>query len=252
MKKRILILSLLFSLLPILKAQADIESATALFNKGNQSYEEGEFDQAIKDYQEIVNLGVKNFKVFYNLGNAYFRQNQLGKAILNYRKALALKPRDEDANANLSFVKLFTLDKIEEQKINPIANMLHRFLDLWSIDEFAMFASFFYTSTMILGILMLFRGSRRYLRIGFITFLILMVIFATSLFAKIYFESLDYGVVIAAEVEVRSGPGDNYILQFTGHEGLEFRVDGKSEGWLRISLPNGIRGWIPEEAVEII
>jgi tetratricopeptide (TPR) repeat protein len=252
MKKRALIIALLFSFVPLFRAQANLESATALFNKGNQNYEEGKFDQAIEDYQEIVNLGVKNFKVFYNLGNAYFRQNKLGEAILNYRRALALRPRDEDAKANLSFVKLFTLDKIEEQKINPLSNVLHWFLDLWSIDEFALFASFFYTLTMTLGILMLFRGSKRYLRIGFVTFLILMVIFATSLFAKIYLESMDYGVVVAAEVEVRSGPGDDYILQFTGHEGLEFRVDGKSEGWFRISLPNGIRGWIPEEAVEII
>jgi SH3-like domain-containing protein len=53
-------------------------------------------------------------------------------------------------------------------------------------------------------------------------------------------------------VEVRSGPGDDFILQFTGHEGLEFRVDEEAEGWYRISLPNGIKGWIPQEAVEII
>ena len=43
-----------------------------------------------------------------------------------------------------------------------------------------------------------------------------------------------------------------YILQFTGHEGLEFRVDEKAEEWYRISLPNGIKGWIPVESVEIV
>jgi hypothetical protein len=130
--------------------------------------------------------------------------------------------------------------------------MVHWFLDLWSVDEFALFASFFYTLSAFFGILMLVRGPRRHLKLGFVTFLVLMLIFGSSLFAKIYFESLDYGVVVVSQVKVRSGPGDDYVLQFTGHEGLEFRLDGKAEGWYRISLPNGIRGWIPEEAVEII
>ena len=252
MKKRIAVLALLALLLSVPRAGADLETAGALFDKGNQSYEEERFDQAIEQYEEILNLGVKDFRVFYNLGNAHFRQNQLGKAILNYRRALDLRPRDEDAQANLAFSKLFTLDKIEEQKINPLSTMLHSFLDLWSVDEFAVLTSAFYTLSMLFGILMLFRGPKRYLRLGFVAVLILMVIFGSSLLAKIYYESVDHGVVIAPQVEIRSGPGEDFILQVTGHEGLEFRLDGESEGWYRISLPNGIRGWIPRDAAEII
>jgi tetratricopeptide (TPR) repeat protein len=252
MRGKLAIFALLTLLIPLFEAQADLASATALFKEGNQNYEDGRFEQAVEAYEKILNLGVKNFRVFYNLGNAYFRQNQLGKAVLNYRRALALEPRDEDVQANLSFAKLFTLDKIEEQKINPLSNLLHWFLDLWSLDELALLSSLFYTLSMALGILMIFRRSRRYLKIGFVAFLILLAIFGSSLFAKIYFESLDYGVVIVPQVQVRSGPGDDYILQFTGHEGLEFRVDEEAEGWYRISLPNGIRGWIPEDTVEII
>ncbi|NIN01734.1 MAG: tetratricopeptide repeat protein [candidate division Zixibacteria bacterium] len=252
MRNKVAIFGLLALLIPCLEAHADLASATALFKKGNESYEEGKFDEAIEEYENILNLGVKNFRVFYNLGNAYFRQNELGKSILNYRRALVLEPRDEDAQANLSFAKLFTLDKVEERKINPLSNMLHSFLDLWSVDEFAMLASSFYTLTMALGILMLFKGSKRYVKMGFVAFLILMVVLGSSLFAKVYFESLDYGVVVVPEAEVRSGPGDDYMLQFNGHEGLEFRVDEEAEGWYRISLPNGTRGWIPVEAVEII
>lgn len=239
-------------LLPVFEARGDVESAASLFQKGNQSYEEGSFDEAIGQYEKVLDLGVRNFKVFYNLGNAYFRQNQLGKAVVNYRRALALEPRDEDAQANLSFVKLYTLDKIEEQKINPFSNMLHWFLSLLSADEFALLASFSYTLSMLFGILMIFNRSKRYLRFVFVVFLVCLAIFGSSLLTKIHLESLRYGVVVVPQVEVRSGPGEDFILQFTGHEGLEFRVDEEAEGWYRISLPNGIKGWIPKEAVEII
>jgi tetratricopeptide (TPR) repeat protein len=239
-------------LVPWLAARGDVESATALFQKGNQSYEEGQFDQAVAEYEKILHLGVKNFKVFYNLGNAYFRQNHLGKAVVNYRRALLLEPRDEDVQANLSFVKLFTLDKIEEQKINPFANLLQWFLNLLSADEFALLTSFSYTLAMLCGILMILRRSRRYLRLLFVVFMVLLAIFGSSLLAKIHFDSLEYGVVVVPEAQVRSGPGDDYVLQFTGHEGLEFRVNEKTKEWYRISLPNGIKGWIPSDAVEII
>ena len=238
--------------LPLYKAIADTESATALFNKGNQYYDDGKFDQAIEEYEKIINLGIKNYQVYYNLGNAYFRQNQLGNAILSYRRALVLKPCDEDTEANLAFVKLFTLDKLEEQKINPLSNLLVWFLGLWSKDNLAILTSLFYVLSIAAGIFILFWGAKRYLLFGLICFLILFAISGTSLWAKINSDSIEYGVVVASQAEVRSGPGSDYVLQFTGHEGLEFRVEEQAEGWYRISLPNGIKGWIPKEAVEIV
>jgi len=245
-------LAIAFLLFPSVCAKADTESATALFNQGNKYYDEGKFVQAVEEYEKIINLGIKNYQVYYNLGNAYFRQNQLGKAILSYRRALALKPADEDTEANLTFVKLFTLDKLEEQKINPLSNLLQWFLGLWSKDNLALLTSLFYTLSVVAGIFILFRGTKRYLLFGLISFLILFAISGTSLWAKIKSDSIEYGVVLAPQAEVRSGPGLDYVLQFTGHEGLEFRVDEQAEGWYRISLPNGIKGWIPKEAVEIV
>ena len=82
--------------------------------------------------------------------------------------------------------------------------------------------------------------------------LVVLVIFSSSLATKLYFNSVISGVLIAPQAEVRSGPGKDYILQFTGHEGLEFQINEEAEGWCRILLPNGVKGWIPKEAVEII
>jgi tetratricopeptide (TPR) repeat protein len=252
MKKIVMLMGFLIFLFPLYRASADTESATALFNKGNQDYDEGKFDQAIEEYEKILNLGIKNYQVYYNLGNAYFRQNQLGLAILSYRRALILKPGDEDTEANLAFVKLFTLDKLEEQKINPLSNLVSWFLGLWSKDRLALFTSLFYALSIVAGIVILFRGAKRYLLFGLVCFLILFIVSGTSLWAKIQSDSIKYGVVVTSQAEVRSGPGTDYVLQFTGHEGLEFRVDEQAEGWYRISLPNGIKGWIPKEAVEIV
>jgi tetratricopeptide (TPR) repeat protein len=252
MRKRIAILGSITILFFLSQAQADIESATALFQKGNESYEAGNFDQAIEQYQKILDLGIKNSKVFYNLGNAYFRKNQLGMAILNYRKALALEPRDEDSMANLAFAKLFTLDKIEQQKIDPLSNLAHWFVNLWSTDELTIFASLSYCLSIVFGILILFTRKRRAWLLGLSIMLFIFVVSSSSLATKLHFDSAKNGVLIASQAEVRSGPGGDYTLQFTGHEGLEFQINEQAEGWYRISLPNGVKGWIPKDAVEII
>jgi len=252
MNKATAILGFIAILLFFSVANADIESATALFQKGNENYDTGNFDQAIEEYQKIVDLGIKNPKVFYNLGNAYFRKNQLGEAILNYRRALVLEPRDDDGMTNLAFVKLFTLDKIEEQRVNPLSNLLHWFVNLFSLDELTIFAFLSYFLSIVFGILILFRRKRKASLSGLTVFLVILVIFSSLFATKLYFNSIRNGVLIAPQSEVRSGPGKDYTLQFTGHEGLEFQINEEAEGWYRISLPNGVKGWIPKEAVEII
>jgi tetratricopeptide (TPR) repeat protein len=252
MNKKTAILGFIATLFFFSVAQADIESATALFQKGNESYDTGNFDQAIEEYQKIVDLGIKNSKVFYNLGNAYFRKNRLGEAILNYRRALALEPRDDDSMTNLAFVKLFTLDKIEEQRVNPLSNLLHWFVNLFSLDELTLFVFLSYFLSILLGILILFKRKKRALLSGLTALLVILVIFSSLFAIKLYFNSIKSGVLIAPQSEVRSGPGKDYTLQFTGHEGLEFQINEEAEGWYRISLLNGVKGWIPKDAVEII
>src|SRR6266480_2103180 len=81
---------------PFLMAQP-----AAQFAKANQEYAAGNFKSAIAGYEELVRSGQDTPNVFYNLGNAYFRQNSFGHAILNYERALALEPHHPEAQANL-------------------------------------------------------------------------------------------------------------------------------------------------------
>src|SRR5713101_9236232 len=85
---------------PFLMAQP-----TAQFAKANQEYAAGNFKSAIAGYEELVRSGQDTPNVFYNLGNAYFRQNSFGRAILNYERALALEPHHPEADANLRIAR---------------------------------------------------------------------------------------------------------------------------------------------------
>src|SRR5882724_867099 len=68
----------------------------------NQLYDARKFTEAAAAYEKIE---PKTAHVYYNLGNAWFRQDKPGLAILNYAQARRLAPRDPDILANLKFAQ---------------------------------------------------------------------------------------------------------------------------------------------------
>ncbi len=240
---------LLFFSFPANKTPAQKTDVSGLFQNANLAYDQGEYEKAIQLYQKIIQSGVRNARLYYNLGNAHFRNKEKGLAILSYKKALKLNPRDEDTKINLSFVNLFTIDKIEKKNSPLISKLFFSIRNLATLDEWTLFASGLYFLGMIF--LILFVLTRK-AKGGFLTliffFLILFLLACIFLGSKIYSETvIKRGIVVVPESEVRSGPGEDYTLQFNVHEGLEFLIKGEKEGWYLISLPTSARGWLKAE-----
>src|SRR5262249_32992192 len=82
----------------------------------------GYYQQAIAGYEQLVAGGIHNAKLYYNLGNAYFRLNDLGHAILQYRRGLRLEPGNRQLQANLSYARSRRLDQID------VSGQQHAFL----------------------------------------------------------------------------------------------------------------------------
>ena len=80
-------------------------SADSLFQKANTAYQNNNFVLAIELYEKITAEGLQSTALEYNLGNAYFRNDNLGKAILHYERALLQSADDEDI--------LFEVDGLE-------------------------------------------------------------------------------------------------------------------------------------------
>ena len=101
-----------------LATSANLIAQPALqFTKANQEYAAADFKAAIRDYEELVRAGQDSTNLFYNLGNAYFRDKDFGRAILNYERALALDSRHPEAQANLAgALATFLLSTHDERK----------------------------------------------------------------------------------------------------------------------------------------
>ena len=77
-------------------------SGEELAQSGDSAYAADNFVLARELYTEAMKTGGSSAVLFYNLGNAYYRQGNLGKAIVNYERALKLDPTNADARENLA------------------------------------------------------------------------------------------------------------------------------------------------------
>ncbi|HSA31118.1 MAG TPA: tetratricopeptide repeat protein, partial [Candidatus Omnitrophota bacterium] len=101
-----IVISLIFYL--IFAGKVFAEEPSAVFAKANTEYQQGRYEEAGGLYEQILESGQESGALYYNLGNSYFKKGQIGKAILNYERALDFFPRDADLQANYAFARSIT------------------------------------------------------------------------------------------------------------------------------------------------
>ena len=98
------------------ETSVDQGDAAQLFVDANKFYLDEQYRNAALRYERLVQSGLRNGEIYYNLGNTYFKLGMLGKAILHYRLAELYQPRNEDLQANLKYARQLTKDKIEPKQ----------------------------------------------------------------------------------------------------------------------------------------
>jgi tetratricopeptide (TPR) repeat protein len=220
-----------------------------LFLQANQAYKDSDFSKAAEYYESIISNGIVNGEIFYNLGNAHAKNGKIGKALLNYRKAEMLLPRDEDIQTNLQYTLGLVRDRIE---CKEFFNFLKSFCFWYSKLNINELVTVFLIVNFIFWI---FLTIAIFYKSEIITVTIYIVFFLTLVFGvssgiKIYnYHFINEGIVAGKEILVRSGNSVNDTVLFKLHEGAEFRwLDEQSE-WVKICLCDGKKGWVQQSVV---
>jgi tetratricopeptide (TPR) repeat protein len=124
-----------------LSAPAFAGEADQAFFNGNGLYEKGDYAGAAAEYEKVRSMGLESGNLYYNLGNAYVKEGKLAEAILSYRRALRLMPRDGDLEANLGYADLSVKDRFPPPGRNFFTRLLDRFASLMTVNEFAILSS---------------------------------------------------------------------------------------------------------------
>ena len=264
-----LALALLATLTPTaLPAAMSDSELRSVFAEGNQLFREANelssqnrvaaedlYRRSALRFERLVNEGgIQNGKLFYNIGNAYFRTNDIGRAILNYRKAGQYIPNDLNLQQNLNHARRTRLDSFEETQETKVL----RTLLFWHYDFstrlrsilFAVFSLVFWPAVS----LRLFRSDWAPKWLPTVSG-IAGALFLGSLLAETYEKVGEVtGVVVSQQVMARKGDGESYEPSFRDplHAGTEFRVLENRGDWCQIELPDGRQCWIPSRNAELV
>ena len=247
-KLAIFLLAMVFSV-------AGLAQENNSFEEANAAYNEGDYEQAMTIYGNIVDSGLESAELYYNMGNTYYKMRQYPMAILYYEKALKLDPGDEDIRTNLEIANLAVVDKINvlpqsfiERWWNSLKSSLSA--DGWAWVSVIAFALFL---LCLFAFLMARRTGLR--KAGFFVgllvaiCLVLSVVFAVGKYQDL--RQQDEAIVMTPTVTVKSSPSENSVDLFVLHEGTKVRVMDNTNGWNKIKIADGSVGWLQAETMTV-
>ncbi|NMA72907.1 MAG: tetratricopeptide repeat protein [Bacteroidales bacterium] len=224
-------------------------------NEADSAYIKGEYQKAIDIYEALLEEGVAA-EVYYNLGNSYYKSDNIGKAILNYERALLLNPSNKDIQANLAIARSKTVDKVEPLPELFFISWTKSIMNQASADGWAKWALTFFLFFLICAFLYVF--SRRILLkkisfgLGILFFLFMLASHSFARHQKKVLLNRDTAVVMTPSVTIKSTPSESGISLFILHEGRKVTIKDSVGEWKEIMIEDGKVGWINSNNIEII
>ncbi len=235
LRASLICLAVCFAFIPA-RAVADGDG----FNRGNALYAAGDFAGAAGAYESQVRRGEYTANLFYNLADAYYREGNRGRAILDYQRALILDPAHAEAAANLAFVR--GGKPVASTSVGWVATMLP-----WLTAAAGWLA--------IVGLVVAWSGRRARVA-GVLLLGIGLLALAAGLVTG---QSLDDGagdparaVVVADSVPALYAPAENSKVITNLTAGSEVRVLSDQGAWVYAMLGDGTRAWVTFDKIERI
>lgn len=232
------------------------QSPDKVFDQGTESYQRGDYSAARGLYESILKNGYEGADLYYNLGNTYYRLRDIGKAIVNYERAIRLSPNDDDLRHNLELANLMVADKIEPTPRLFVWDYWDSLKSSFSLTSLAWtaYAFFLLLFGALTGVVV---GRAYWLRkIMMVTgglSLVLLVLATTLLAGKLsMLDREDFAVVTGAIATVKNSPDPKSSDAFVLHPGVKIQITDRVNTWVKIRLADGKVGWMQSDAAEII
>jgi tetratricopeptide (TPR) repeat protein len=220
-----------------------------LFYDGNLAYKNGQYAQAVADYEAVRAAGLESGPLYYNLGNSYFKAGEIGKAVLNYERAKFFIPADSDLKANLNYA-LGVLEIV--RPVSIVDKAMELFFGALSVNAAALFLSAIFLLILIMLKLRLFVPVAKGL-----ASVVAIVLFAVFITGCVYFyQKVVYlnngGIVVMHKAQIKFEPENNATNYFELGEGDTVAVVEQAPDWYKIKRFDGKLGWVDSRSVALI
>lgn len=242
----------------IVNATSKLGSRNLVISKSlaDSAYIRNDFTTAIQIYEMILRTG-ESADIYYNLGNSYYKIGDIAKAILNYERALILKPANKDIRSNLEIARAKTVDKVTDVPELFIITWLKSITNSMGIQSWAIIAISFFL-LFIVSIYFFFFSTKIVARKTFFILALFFLVFcvianiSAAFQRKVRLNRMN-AIIISPSVTIRSTPNDNGTSLFILHEGRKvFIKDDSMKDWKEIQLEDGNVGWVKKNDLEVI
>lgn len=240
-----------------LGSRAEVSYPDSLWNAGVTHYSDGQWTDAVRDFESLVSMGCRDEVLYYNLGNAHFKAGDYPQAILFYERALKIDPSFTDARFNLEFAQSQVQDKIDTVPEFFLKSWMRSLCYKLSSDAWAAIAIVLFAILLACALLYLLGPTAASRRTGFFAGLAVLILCSCAdNFARWQYKdykNADSAVVTASVTSVKSSPSgvsgkDLFVL----HGGAKVRILDDVGEWKNISIADGRQGWISSSDIEII
>lgn len=246
-------------------AELNPQQAEQILHEATHAYEQGQaaaddaaiakesFTVAASKYQTLVDDGIDNGRLYFNLAGAYLQSGDPGRALANYERAALLLPGDSEvvANREHTLAVLSGEESATGQSLNARILNWNKGLSVDARIIVGMAAWSVLWLTMAVSLLI----SRRGLRAIAISAAVVFVLSAGSLGVQ-WSEPVanDRGVVIAANAQLHEGNGEGFAVmgQAALNTGTTFEIVQQRGNWLEVRTSDGRVGWLAKKNAELI
>ncbi len=228
------------------------QSVIEVLRSAQGAYETGEYDEAVRLYEQVLASGWRAPSLYYNLGCASFKAGRIGWAVAYLEEARRLSPRDGSIQHNLGIATSCSRDRLPEERPSWLLDLMAGVLDSYApSDVVVAILAILWAGAVVLALHWLApRRLRRWTRGTLYLLGALLVLSGAGLFLKAYqISSAPSGVVVAREAQVLAGPREGETVQFVLHEGTQLHLGRHAGQWRGVWLSDPMRGWLPVDAV---
>ena len=232
------------------------QESNITIENANELYSQGEYLQAAHIYEQIIQEQGIAPELYYNLGNAYYKANEIGRSILNYERALNLNPNFEDARFNLQLAQTKVIDNIKEEDTFFIKRWIQSIGETLTSNQWLFLSCTLFIISIIGFFLFIFGGSKGLRKTSFVIAIVLLIGSAISLTYSIsrkrQMTNHEQAIVMMGIITVKSSPDKSGTELFELHEGTKVTIKSELGEWSEIVIGDGRRGWVEKRQIEQI
>lgn len=252
-------------LLLVFGATAVCAQGLTLAQQADSAYNKEDYRLAIDLYNRSLTADGPGTDVYYNLGNAYYRNDNIGKAIVAYERALRIDPTNSDARFNLRYVNSRIQDRPEDDSAF-LTNLHNGIMNSQTADAWAWIALTVFVLLLGAIALYIFAPGIRMRKTGFFGGIVLLFAFIYALVlaqgSKAQARSHESAVVVVPSTQLSSAPraarSSDHVVAI--HEGTRVEIidsvatpdDPASPMWYNVKINNSTRAWLRSADVERI